>query len=357
MNQNLLAIYYQNSHLFDDMETVDSYTSDEIYAAPEWQFSKDNLVNHILAEYGGLCSIIGDPDQLQDAIKIWSKTRAFEWTEIYKMLFIKYNPLKNISITETETNSRDIVTADTLTKTGTETTQADNSKTTTFNDTELETNNLSETISETIDQTEAKTTSETTSGSEVIDRTDDRDTSETTTSSETRSLTQVTDDDSTSLKQVTAYNNFALVDSEKITGTDDRTITDSGTIGLTKTVTGSDTLDTDSTTTKTGSVSGSESIDTDATNSKTGTKTGTVSNAHTGTNSDRDIISEAVTSSGSSTESGRKDDDYTGSKSRTGYITDSRLIDAIVTWREYKNVNLYDLIAREFKKEFLIQIW
>ena len=62
--------------------------------------NKDLLVNNILFELAEMSIIYSEPHTLQKLIGIWSKRRLFVWTELYKTLLYKYDPIANYDRTE-----------------------------------------------------------------------------------------------------------------------------------------------------------------------------------------------------------------------------------------------------------------
>jgi len=337
LNQNLLAIYNQDNTIFDNLDTPTIFPADSDHNIPSWTFSKTSLINSILLNYGEMSCIFGDPNQLKEAIGIWSDTNYVIWQNLYKSLFVKYNPATNINLTTTRASERDITDTGSGSVTGSIQRSGTDDNTRTFNDTETETKNLTDlrtdAFSVSTQGTDTKAIEGETGGTENI--------------TETRNLAQTKTDDKTDTKSVTAYNQFSFADTEKVVTDDDQSITDTGTIGTVKTTSGSE-----------------QSSETDTINrseAHTGTVTdahsGTDATAHTGTITDAGTSTDSESSTNSSTSSGRRDDDFSETETKTGLYYFGSLVEAMVSWRDYENLNLYDLIAREFKKQFLITIW
>jgi len=61
---------------------------------------KDILIENICLELAELSLIYSQPQTLQKMIGIWSRRRNFVWTELYKTLLYKYNPIENYNRTE-----------------------------------------------------------------------------------------------------------------------------------------------------------------------------------------------------------------------------------------------------------------
>lgn len=56
---------------------------------------KDILIDNLVMEISEMSIIYSKPETLQLLIKIWSRRRVFIWTELYKTLLYKYDPIAN----------------------------------------------------------------------------------------------------------------------------------------------------------------------------------------------------------------------------------------------------------------------
>lgn len=315
MNQNLLAIVHQAEDQGIDLFARFSIPikgwglDDDILDSNAWSFDKDKLINEILLQYAEMCCYIGDPEQLQEAIGYWSAARVPIWQALYESLFYKYNPIHNINYTESNSGSGSDTHSGGVQHTGSE------MKTRTFNDTEQETLNL---------QDQKQT---------ILNESHDTDTNTVTQKTETPATKKDTTDSGTNTHSVAAFNNFGLTDNEKDTIAKTTSEQLSGTISTQETVIGS------------------VSLDDSGSNSETVNKTGTDTNAHTGT------ISDVNSDSWTDTDNRIINKSSTNTKTSKGTHYMGNLVTALIEYREYRSMNLYGHIAREFAKQFLIMIW
>lgn len=314
MNQNLLAIFHQSggdetTHLtdtlFKNLVVPTFIWQDDPEMADGWVFSKADLCYNILWRYGEQCSLIGDPDDMADAIGNWSRVNIATWMSLYKSLFFKFNPTANVDYVINDT--------ETTTGQGSKTTGGQSSGTKTQTDDDRDTYNEATQESTLYGHTITDTKSQTTTGQE--------------------SSTTNTDTDSSSLtnKSIAAYNLNTLTPSESVSTTTDTDMDTTTSANRTETKTNSDTSahsGTDSTTT---SHTGYNDYD----------------RSHQITYSDLSSGTETTSDSGSKT----------GARTVKGRNTSTNLAEAVMSWREYRSMNLYEIISAEFAKEFLIMIW
>lgn len=78
----IIAMYNQNKNLFDNM------------VVPE-QLDKQLLIDNILLELGEMSVIYNNPYTFPTFLNIWSRRRNYIWTEMYKTLLYKYDPISN----------------------------------------------------------------------------------------------------------------------------------------------------------------------------------------------------------------------------------------------------------------------
>lgn len=114
----VITIYKENEHLFDDL------------VLPEG-LDKELVIDTILMELGELSIIYSNPKMLQSLIGIWSKRRNFVWTEMYKTLLYKYNPIENYTRTEERVGRNDHIESSGRTYTMGEDSTQDNTQDTT----------------------------------------------------------------------------------------------------------------------------------------------------------------------------------------------------------------------------------
>lgn len=114
----VITIYKENEHLFDDL------------VLPEG-LDKELVIDTILMELGELSIIYSNPKILQSLIGIWSKRRNFVWTEMYKTLLYKYNPIENYNRTEERVGRNDHIESSGRTYTMGEDSTQDNTQDTT----------------------------------------------------------------------------------------------------------------------------------------------------------------------------------------------------------------------------------
>lgn len=114
----VITIYKENEHLFDDL------------VLPEG-LDKELVIDTILMELGELSIIYSNPKMLQSLIGIWSKRRNFVWTEMYKTLLYKYNPIENYNRTEERVGRNDHIESSGRTYTMGEDSTQDNTQDTT----------------------------------------------------------------------------------------------------------------------------------------------------------------------------------------------------------------------------------
>lgn len=313
MNQNLLAVFHLSggdydhltNTLFDDLALpVCDWLPDEEYTQG-WTISKASLVKYILMRYGEQCCVIGDPEQMQEAIGYWSAINLPTWQALYKSIFLKYNPVRNMDYTITGTDDQ--------TRTGSET------KTSNRSDAASETHDDKDTFNDTHTDTVTYGKQENNSSNGVH------------TEAESSAGNVNTDTDNTTTKSIAAYNETTMTDSEK-----ERLVGDADTA--------SDAVKSNhNTDTKTGNViTSGQDIDADA---------------HTGTIDYDRQFDRAGNASDIGTNIKNEHDYNENTKAYAGSMIKGDVVTALVSWREYRNVNMYDIIAKEFAKEFLIMIW
>lgn len=84
---NLIAIQHANPNLWD-------------YFVLPHGFDKQEVIDNIIMETIGLSISASEPKNLQFMIGIWSRKKLYNWTELYKTLQYKYNPIENYNRTE-----------------------------------------------------------------------------------------------------------------------------------------------------------------------------------------------------------------------------------------------------------------
>lgn len=315
MNQNLLAIVHQAednglnlfSRLLVPIKTWGA--NDDLLDDSAWTFDINKLKNLILLQYAEQNCYIGDPEQLQEAIGYWSESELPTWQALYESLFYKYNPIHNINYTESNSGSGSDTHSGGVQHTGSE------MKTRTFNDTEQETLNL---------QDQKQT---------ILNESHDTDTNTVTQKTETPATKKDITDNGTNTHSVAAFNNFGLTDNEKDTIAKTTSEELSGTISSQETVIGS------------------VSLDDSGSNSETVNKTGTDTTAHTGT------IGDNASDSWTDSDNRIINKSSTNTKTSKGTHYMGNLVTALIEYREYRSMNLYEYIARDFAKQFLIMIW
>ena len=315
MNQNLMAVLHQSIEAGIDLFGRFAIPikgwglDDDILDSNAWTFNKDTLINEILMQYAEQNCYIGDPEQLYEAIGYWSSARVPVWQALYESLFYKYNPIHNINYTENNSGSGSDTHSGGVQHTGSE------MKTRTFNDTEQETLNL---------QDQKQT---------ILNESHDTDTNTVTQKTETPATKKDITDNGTNTHSVAAFNNFGLTDNEKDTIAKTTSEELSGTISSQETVIGS------------------VSLDDSGSNSETVNKTGTDTNAHTGT------IGDNASDSWTDSDNRVINKSSTNTKTSKGTHYMGNLVTALIEYREYRSMNLYEYIARDFAKQFLIMIW
>lgn len=90
----ILAVYSRNEHLFDE------------FVIPEG-LDKDILIDNLCLELAEMSLIYSEPNTLQKMIGIWSKRRNYIWTELYKTLLYKYDPIANYNRIEERVDRND----------------------------------------------------------------------------------------------------------------------------------------------------------------------------------------------------------------------------------------------------------
>lgn len=101
------ALYNYDETIFDDLvlprpEDIDSKA--EIIADPE-PLDKDLLIANILSELGELSLIYSDPATVKTMIRIWSAINKRPWLQLWETLLYSYNPIWNKDGTYRETRS------------------------------------------------------------------------------------------------------------------------------------------------------------------------------------------------------------------------------------------------------------
>ena len=317
MNQNLLAVFHQsNENILPGTNTYTEtlfkyfhipaadWIADDYYDTG-WTFSKEILCKLILWRYGEQCSIIGDPDNMAEAIDIWSYSNMNTWQALYKSIFLKYNPLRTLDYTIAET--------------GTTSKRGSNTNTGNRAENGIEIHDNTDTYDDTITTDTDYGKNETVSGSDTH------------TGQENNTGKISTETDNTTTESITAYNEDTFTDAKK-------SVLDGES-------------HTDSASTKVNTDTNIKSTNT--ANSGTDTET----KAHTGTiDYDRNINRSNTTVD---TETGvhAENGESTNNRTFTGMVLKGDIMSALISWREYRNLNLYDIIAIEFAKEFLIMIW
>lgn len=260
---------------------------------PGLPIDADQFKINLILETAELEVLYTDPDFLKLAIGAWANKERQKWQLMYNTMYYKYNPLwnKNSTVTYTETESRNL------------STDIDRNNT--------HTENIDETTTQNLTQTNTGTTT----------RTDDLTT-------QTTNNLQTSDNlerDMATTRQVAGFNSETFVNAEQdaTTGTDDRSISNTGT----------------TTTDNTGTVENENNL--------SQTNTGTV--AREGDNTTTDTGGETRQDTGTITR--EHETTETGS---IGIIMSQQMIDAE---RVTINYNVQDYIIQEFKKRFCLLIY
>lgn len=91
---SILGLYSANPDLWNDMVVPEGLSVEDVSQA-------------IMLYDAELNVLYPDPDFMQLAIQLWSKTRLHAWERIYKALTEDYDPLWNVDGTTTETRTID----------------------------------------------------------------------------------------------------------------------------------------------------------------------------------------------------------------------------------------------------------
>ena len=248
---------------------------------------------NLILETAELEVLYTDPDFLKLAIGAWANKEYQKWQLMYNTMYYRYNHIwnKDGTITYTETETRNL-------------------------STDIDRNN---TRTETVDETTTQNLTQTNTGTNT--RTDDL--SEQTTNNLQR--TDNLDRDMTTLNEVAGFNSESFVNANQSTesGTDDRTVSDTGTV----------TIDNSGTVTNENDLSQ--------------TNTGTV--AREGDNTTTDSGAENRQDTGTITR-----EHETKETGNIGITMTQQMIDAE---RVTINYNVQDYIIQEFKKRFCLLIY
>lgn len=303
---SILGLYEWDSTIFDGMELPKkpfSMPYEDLYieALP---IEKDTLVFSLITELSQFSVAYPNPDMMKRAITAWSRRNVWSWQKLYESYFYKYNPLwnKDGKITNTDTETRDLATTNTNGNTRTLNTRNDHEDTETENATR--TDNLT--------------------------RTDDFRTSDNETVTYGGTSNTVDHAENISDRSVNAFNG-----------------------GLELAERNEDTGDATSETTR----GGSDTTEGTGTNSGTSKNTGTQTNAGTknSTGNSRDTGTITDSGSGSGTDTGTVKHEYDSyERGNIGVTMTQQLIEAD---RELYRNNIYDIIIRDFKKEFCILVY
>lgn len=260
---------------------------------PGLPIDADQFKINLILETAELEVLYADPDFLKLAIGAWANKEYQKWQLMYNTMYYKYNPIwnKDGTITYTETETRNL------------SVDIDRNNT--------RTENIDETTTQNLTQSNTGTTT----------RTDDL--SEQTTNNLQR--TDNLDRDMTTLTEVAGFNSESFVNANQSTesGTDDRTISDTGTV----------------TRDNTGTV--------ETENNLSQTNTGTV--AREGDNTTTDSGGETRQDTGTVTR-----EHETKETGNIGITMTQQMIDAE---RVTINYNVQDYIIQEFKKRFCLMIY
>lgn len=82
MTMSILGLYNYDQTIFDGM------------VLPE-EIEKDDVINNICMELGGMELLYPSADMMRLAIGIWSKKNLNTWNELCKTLHFEYNPIEN----------------------------------------------------------------------------------------------------------------------------------------------------------------------------------------------------------------------------------------------------------------------
>lgn len=260
---------------------------------PGLPIDTDQFKINLILETAELEVLYTDPDFLKLAIGAWANKEYQKWQLMYNTMYYKYNPIWNkdgvITYTETETRNLSM---------------------------DIDRNN---TRTENIDETTTQNLTQTSTGTST--RTDDL-TTQTTNNLQT---TDNLDRNMTTTRQVAGFNSETFVNAEQdtTTGTDDRSISNTGT----------------TTTDNTGTVENENNL--------SQTNTGTV--AREGDNTTTDSGGETRQDTGTITR-----EHETKETGNIGITMTQQMIDAE---RATINYNVQDYIIQEFKKRFCLMVY
>lgn len=87
---SIMGLQALNKHLFDGMEMPGD-------------LSKEQFIKMLCMDAGELEAVYTEPYIMQDLIQQWSSSQMYEWTKLYQLTQLEYNPIYNYDRTEEET--------------------------------------------------------------------------------------------------------------------------------------------------------------------------------------------------------------------------------------------------------------
>lgn len=317
---NLVNILAYNPQLFDGIM---------LPAA----LSQEDVVNEILQECATMEPLYGDPELFHQMIIHWFKTRNYTFQRLYDTMYLDYNPLENAYRTETrETGySRDY----------SRNTSSD------FSETEDTGNNGTSNQTRDFENNDDVVINRKTDGDDSTEITREIDTSDDTENTREDANEQKTNSqtNATSKDQVAPYNDSNFHDTTQTTGnnTATGTVNNSGNENFSETKTHTE----------------NETSTEDKNHSETENTTEKKSN--NGSETNLETFDQKTNRKSTSKNSGNIDDAETGRtmdhftlKGSIGLITPQQMIGQE---RDVVKFNLYEYIATEFSKRFMIQVY
>lgn len=303
---SMLALWREDNTVFDLFELPDKMT--------DW---RDNIINSLMLDTAELEVIYPSTTFMKQALGLWSRRNAYNWSKLYDTLFFDYNPIWNKDGTVTITTEGNTGNTRKYNRNGTDTRNID------YTHSGNNTNNSSDTVSE----TSSGTSNETINGS----------------SSENVNGTTAENDTLVKSYNETVGNYVFGYNSESAAKSSEQT-------------TGSEEKDTDT-------KSGSSTTNSSGTNSSTTSgKTGSVkSTSGTGTENKKETAEDKTVDKNVSTITDSTEDsgNSTGKENRIeqGNIGVTTTQSMIAEEREIVQFNLIDYIVRDFKNHFCILIY
>lgn len=293
---NLINILTYNPNLFDGIILPAGLTQEDV-------------VNEILQECATMEPLYGDPELFHQMILHWFKTRNYTFQRLYDTMYLEYNPLENAYRTETRETDYG----------------REYSRDTTRNSTENENtqNNGEGNTTKKFENNQEVSSTKEINGGETIDSGKDTESTQDTTSTTTASTTD----------KVAPYNDDNFHDTTQTNG-------ENTAVGKVEN-TGKETL------------SETRETETSETVSETLDNSGNETSGYSENNSGNRSLSSNGTENIGDTENAKTTDKFT-LKGSIGLITPQQMIEQE---RNIVKFNLYEYIAMEFSKRFMIQVY